>query len=54
MMRVIVANDRNMTVHVKRAILIVACLSHGLMASAVAPKSLDVEFQEASRPFLGR
>ena len=53
-MRVIVANDRNMMVHVKRAILIVACLSHGLMASAVAPKSLDVEFQETIGPFLGR
>ena len=41
-------------VHVTRVILIVACGSHGLMASAAPPKSLDVEFQETIRPFLGR
>ena len=41
-------------VHVTRAILIVACGSHGLVASAAPPKSLDVEFQETIRPFLGR
>ena len=40
-------------VHVTRVFLIVAWLSHGMVAAA-PPKTLDVEFQETIRPFLAR